>query len=252
MSSSLTDQRDDRLTLAETRALIARAQEGDLAAQEKLTEANLRLVAAIARRYVDRGASFDDLFQSGCIGLLKAVRGFDLNQSVAFSTYAVPHILGEIRRFLREDRPIKVARDLLLLSQKVVSAREELSQSLGRSPTPDEVAAKIGISKEQVVEALDAVTPVMSLHEPIAGESEAELTLAHMIPASTSQITPAERMALHQIILQLPIQDRQLVILRFMMRLSQVDIARRLGCSQAHVSRMEVKVKQRLRQMWEA
>lgn len=239
------------LSHAEVRALIARAQAGDTAAKERLVEANLRLVGAVARRFSAPAEQWDDLFQSGCIGLIKAIDAFDLRFDVKLSTYAVPYILGEIKGYLRAAHPLKLPRTVLDVGRRAADARDRLAQALGRSPTPQEVAAEMGLPKEEVLAALDALAPVASLHQPVFAHDESPRTLAETIEAEEPRDT-LDAIALRETLSRLSAEDRHYVILRFFKRHTQVEVAQILQRSQAHVSRMEARIRKRLRILWYA
>lgn len=250
-SSRLTLPEAPHLSPEETRELIRRAQAGDAAARERLVEGNLKLVMSVARRFLGRDKELDDLFQAGCLGLMRAIDRFDLAYDVAFSTYAVPLIIGEIQRFLREDRLIKAGRSLREAASRVVEARDFLGQLLGRSPTPEEVARHVGLSREEVVVALDAVAPVASLDEPLEAE-EGQGTLLELLHPEEVTVGSVERIALRQVLEALRQDEREFIIARFFRKLSQTQLAELLGCSQAHVSRMEKRIRERLRALWES
>ncbi len=241
-----------RLGVQEVRELIQLAQSGDAEARERLVEANLRLVMSVARRFTGRGRELDDLFQAGCIGLMRAIERFDLEYDVAFSTYAVPLITGEIQRFLREDQPIKVSRSLRSMASQVTEARELLTQQLGRSPTPEEVAAHIGATREEVVAALDAVSPVTSLDEAFEDDEGQGLSLKDRLHRDEDAPGDVERIALRQVLERLNEDEREFVIARYVYQRSQTEIAEALGCSQAHISRLEKRIRERLRRLWES
>lgn len=236
----------------ECRELIARAQAKDQAAKERLVEANLRLVMSVARRFGGRGKELDDLFQVGCLGLMRAIERFDLRYEVAFSTYAVPLIVGEIQRYLREDQPVKISRSLQSLAGRVAEARELLAVRMGRSPTPAEVAEHLQVPKEEVVAALEAAVPVKSLDEPLEDEEGQASPLLERVPAHDETPGRIEHLALRQVLAALRDDEREFVIARYVRRMSQTELAQLLGCSQAHVSRMERKILDRLRRLWEA
>lgn len=239
-----------RLSPPETRALIARAREGDREARERLIEANLRLVMSVARRFLGRGRELEDLFQAGCVGLMRAVDRFDLGYDVAFSTYAVPLIAGEIQRFLREDRPFRVSRALQALASRVEEARNALSHELGRSPTPAEVAERLGVPKEDVVAALEAAAPVASLDQTLEDDEGQGTPLIDRVRVEEEAPLPIEHLALRQVLQALKEKERELVIARFVRRMSQAEVAAAMGCSQPHVSRMERRILDRLRRLW--
>lgn len=230
------------LSPAETRALLARAQAGDREARDRLVEANLRLVASVAQRFVGRGIEFEDLFQIGCLGLVKAIDRFDLRYDVRFSTYAVPVIIGEIRQWLRQDRPVRVGRSLQDLAARAVRCRAQLTQRLGRTPTAAELAAALAVAKEDVVAALDAWQPVQSLDEALpAGDGE-PLRRGDGITGSADGEDLVEHAALKAAMARLDEWERRLILLRFFLDLPQTEAARRLGVSQAHVSRTEQRI----------
>ena len=168
------------LTNEETKELIRRAQEGDAGAQERLTLCNTALVKSIVKRYLNRQVEYDDLFQIGCMGLVKAIRNFDLSYDVRFSTYAVPMIAGEIKRFLRDDGMIKVSRSLKELAAQAAAAREKLSAERGRDVGVSEIAAELGVDAEEVAAALEAARPHMSIYEPAYGDNSDALMLDHV------------------------------------------------------------------------
>ena len=159
------------LTAAETNALLRRAKDGDKAAREKLVEGNLRLVLSVLQRFAGRGENADDLFQVGCVGLLKAIDNFDITQNVRFSTYGVPMIIGEIRRYLRDNSALRVSRSMRDTAYRVLQAREKLQREQQREPTVEQIARELDISREEVVFAMDAVCDPVSLFEPIYSDS---------------------------------------------------------------------------------
>lgn len=233
------------------RFLIEAAQRGDEAARSEVVEANLRLVVSIARRFQGT-ADPDDLFQAGCIGLLRAVERFDPGCGTAFSTFAVPLILGEIREHLRKEQPLKVGKGLLALGARAQQASEQLAQELGRSPTPAEVAGRLGVAPEDVVMALDALKPARSLDEPLAGDDEGERELGSLISSESDAPQRIESLALAQLLAKLRPEERAFIRARFFERLSQSELAARIGRSQAYVSRMERRILLRLRRLWDA
>lgn len=237
------------LSKEETRALLAAAQQGDAEARRQLVEANLRLVASIVQRFRAYGADQDDLFQVGSLGLIKAIDKFDLSFDVAFSTYAVPLIVGEIRHYLRENQPLRIGRALRDLALQAAQARERLTQELGRSPTADEIAAAIGAPREEVVMALDAQQPLASLDQPIDPDDSRSVPLGDAIPAEP-EVDPGESLALAQILRHLSAEERTIVALRYLQRLPQTEVAALIRRSQAHVSRLEKRIIERLRQLW--
>lgn len=231
----------------ETRALLARAQAGDREARDRLVEANLRLVASVASRFVGRGLEFDDLYQIGCMALVRAIERFDLRYEVRFSTYAVPVIMGEIRQRLRQEHPLRIGRSLQDLAARAAQSRAALTQRLGRPPTAAEIAQDLQVDKEDVVAALDARRTVQSLDEglPDAGD---ELRLGDRLAAPQDAEGFVDRLALRAAMARLDEWERRLLVLRFFLDLPQTEAARRLGVSQAHVSRTEQRLLRALRQ----
>lgn len=221
--------------------LLERAKAGDTAAEETLMRENMGLVKSVAARFLGRGAEFEDLCQLGSIGMLKAIRNFDTSYGTAFSTYAVPLIIGEIKRFLRDDGMIKVSRELRQKGAYLLRRREEFTAENGREPTVTELAQYCGCSVEEAVEGLDAGNAVLSFSEPVG-----ERALEDLI--GTDNIDElCEREALRQAILELPKEEKQLVLLRFYRGYSQQKAGEVLGMTQVKVSRTEKKVLEKLR-----
>ena len=239
-----------------TRELIRRAQGGDRSARDELVEANLKLVLSVVRRFCGQGqgADPDDLFQVGCLGLIKAIERFDLAYEVAFSTYAVPLIIGELRRHLRSDHPIRVSRSLKETGQAAQRARERLEQSLGRPPTVEEIAREVGVDAQTAVMAIEALARPQSLDEPQGpGDGDGPpLYLKDRVASEDICEKPVISLALAQVLARLPDFERRLIEIRFIEGVSQVTAARRLGCSQAHISRTERRAIERLRRLWHA
>lgn len=230
----------------ENLALIERAQEGDEEALSRLIETNMGLVKSIATRFCGRGTDFEDLVQIGCMGLIKAVRTFDLARGCVLSTYALPLIFGEIRRFLRDDGPIKVSRVQKRLAASIMAEKERLA-SLGMTDVPLSLLAKnCGVSNEEAAEALDALAPLRSLSEPLAGDDGN--TLENTLADEDGQEKFFERVALSAAIEKLPGLKRKIIILRYFKDCSQEKTARILGLSQVKVSREEKKILSFLRE----
>ncbi|NLA59455.1 MAG: SigB/SigF/SigG family RNA polymerase sigma factor [Firmicutes bacterium] len=235
------------LTSEELQSLLAHAKAGNAVAREQLVEANLRLAMSIAQRFSGRG-ELDDLFQVACIGLVKAIDNFDLSYNVQFSTYAVPVILGEIRRFLREDGTIKLGRTLREKAAAVIRTRDCLEQQFGRAPTPKEIGDVLGMEREEVVEALEAVAPIMSIHEVIHEDGESSLHLEDKLGVEPESDIWIENYALKQACEELSPRDRAIVILRFVQERTQSEVAEMLGISQGQVSRLEKRITGLLRE----
>ncbi len=222
-------------TLSSAEVLRA-AREGDEAACEKVLLENNGLIWSVVRRYTGRGVELDDLYQLGCMGFLKAVRGFDPEYGTQFSTYAVPKIAGEIRRFLRDDGPVKVSRSLRERGTMIRAARERLSGKLGREPALSELSQATGLSPEEIAAAETANEPVVSLQ---AGNGEDGLTLEGVLTAGNEEEGVLEKISLRAAIASLPDRERQVLVLRYYRGMTQVDAARVLGVSQVQVSRLE-------------
>jgi RNA polymerase sporulation-specific sigma factor len=231
---------------AEVKRLIALSQSGDADARDKLVQANIRLVWSVVQRFLNRGYEPEDLFQIGCIGLLKSVDKFDLSYDVKFSTYAVPMIIGEIQRFLRDDGTLKVSRSLKELANKVRKTKDELSKGLGRQPTIGEVAERLGISPEEVVFAQEANKPPASIHETVFENDGDPITLMDQI-ADESGEHWFDRLALSEAIGTLSERERLIVYLRYYRDQTQSEVASRLGISQVQVSRLEKKILQTIK-----
>lgn len=224
-------------------------QQGDPEARRRLIEANLRLVHSIVRRFNHRWGDPDDLFQVGCIGLMKAIDGFDPRRGVRFSTYAVPVIIGEIRRHFREQSSIRVSRGLRALGQRVEETQRRLSQELGRSPSVDEIAKRLEIPPEEVAAAQEANRPPESLDQVAASPDGEGLSLYDQLGDAAPELARlVDSLALRQALQALPGWERRLVALRYLQRRSQSETARELGVSQAHVSRAERRILAQLRE----
>ncbi|MBN2984371.1 MULTISPECIES: RNA polymerase sporulation sigma factor SigF [Cohnella] len=231
---------------AEVKRLIALSQSGDSAARETLVSNNIRLVWSVVQRFSGRGYDSEDLFQIGCIGLLKSVDKFDLGYDVKFSTYAVPMIIGEIQRFLRDDGTLKVSRSLKEMANRIRKAKDELSKRLGRQPTIGEVADEIGSTPEDIVFAQEANKPPTSIHETVFENDGDPITLMDQI-ADESQEKWFDKMALTQAIQSLSDRERLIVFLRYFRDQTQSEVASRLGISQVQVSRLEKKILQNIK-----
>lgn len=230
----------------EVKRLIALSQSGDNLARDRLVSCNVRLVWSVVQRFLNRGYEAEDLFQIGCIGLLKSVDKFNLSYDVKFSTYAVPMIIGEIQRFLRDDGTLKVSRSLKELANKVRKMKDELSKTLGRLPTINEVAEQLGITPEEVVFAQEANKPLSSIHETVFENDGDPITLMDQI-ADESQEKWFEKLALNEAIGGLSERERLIVYLRYYRDQTQSEVAERLGISQVQVSRLEKKILQLIR-----
>lgn len=231
-----------------TLALIKRAHEGDKAAREQLVEENLGLVFTIVKRFTGRGTEMEDLIQIGSIGLLKAIDHFDLNYDVKFSTYAVPMIAGEVKRFLRDDGMLKVSRMLKETAYKTSIAREILEKSLGREPTLEEIEKEAGIAKEEIVLAMEAAAEVESLQKPVYQGDGTTLYLEDRLEERENRNEKIlNEMLLQQLLGILDEKERRLIELRYFQEKTQSEIASELSMTQVQVSRMEKKILQKMR-----
>ena len=231
-----------------TIALIKRSHDGDKEAREQLVEENVGLVWCVVKRFYGRGTEAEDLFQIGSIGLLKAIAKFDLSYDVKFSTYAVPMISGEIKRFLRDDGMIKVSRSLKELAYKSVQAREKLTDRLGREPTLEELAKETGVDKEEIVQAMEAGGEVESLYRPIHQKEGSEIRLLDRIEErERKEDKILDTMVLKQLLETLDAKERQLIYLRYFADRTQSDVGKIMGISQVQVSRMEKRIIENLR-----
>lgn len=233
----------------DTLELIQRAQEGDKEARDRVVTENMGLVWSIVRRFANRGYEMEDLFQIGSIGLIKAIDKFDIAFDVRFSTYAVPMITGEIKRFLRDDGMIKVSRTLKETAYKVRSVHDELFARLGREPALEEVSRETGIPPEDIIMALEAGAEVESLYKTIyQGDGNAIYLIDKIEETKNENESLVNRMALKEIMDSLEEKDRKLIDLRYFRDKTQTDIARELGISQVQVSRLEKKILKTMRE----
>ena len=228
------------LTAAETDALLRSAKNGDSAARERLVEGNLRLVLSVLQRFSGRGENADDLFQVGCVGLLKAIDNFDISQNVRFSTYGVPMIIGEIRRYLRDNSSIRVSRSMRDTAYRVLQAREKLQREQQREPTVEQIARELGIPREEVVFAMDAVCDPVSLFEPIYSDSgDAVCVMDQVRDSRNTDEDWLEQIALKEAMSRLSARERLILALRYSDGKTQMEVSGEIGISQAQVSRLE-------------
>ena len=228
------------LSNEETIALLRRTKEGDMEARERLINGNLRLVLSVIQKFSNRGENPDDLFQVGCVGLIKAIDGFDLNQPVRFSTYGVPMIIGEIRRYLRDNSAIRVSRSMRDTAYKVMQAREKLMAQTQKEPTVEQIAQALDIPREDVVFAMDAIVEPVSLYDPIYEHGGD--TICVMDQVSDNRNTDdswLEKIALKEALKRLGQRERRILALRFYEGKTQMEVSNEVGISQAQVSRLE-------------
>lgn len=229
-------------------ALIARAQAGDQDAKQQLVEDNSGLIWSVARRFLGRGAEADDLYQLGCLGFLKAVEGFDLQYGTQFSTYAVPKISGEIRRFLRDDGAVKVSRSLKEQAATIKATRNRLTGALGREPTIQEISRQTGFSPEEIALAETATAATESIQKETGEEG---FTLENILTDTESEERMVEKIALRQAIEALPDREKTVIKLRYFHALTQQRVAKVMDVSQVQVSRIEKKAIAMLRELME-
>ncbi len=228
--------------------LIMLAHSGDKTARDRLVEENMGLVWSIVRRFAGRGCETEDLFQIGSIGLIKAIDKFDTSYDVRFSTYAVPMIAGEIRRFLRDDGMIKVSRSVKEMGMKVSAAREKLTDALGREPTLEEIAGSVGASREEVAASLEAGAQVESLYAPAGGDETNLSLLDRLSQESRENEEVLDRMVLKKLLASLGEKERELIVRRYFYGQTQTKIAGQMGISQVQVSRMEKRILKKMRE----
>lgn len=236
------------------RELFIRLQQhGELSAREELINGNLRLVLSVIKRFNNRGEYVDDLFQVGCIGLMKSIDNFDLGHNVRFSTYAVPMIIGEIRRYLRDNNPIRVSRSLRDTAYKALQVREKLTSKTSKEPTPMEIAEEMGISHADIVLALDAIQDPVSLFEPIYNDGGDPIFVMDQISdEKNKEETWDDKLSLKEGMHQLKEREKNILNKRFFQGKTQMEVAEEIGISQAQVSRLEKSaIKQMNKEMFE-
>ncbi len=225
----------------ETMALLRRTKEGDQEARRQLIEGNLRLVLSVIQRFSGRGENADDLFQVGCVGLIKAIDNFDINQPVRFSTYGVPMIIGEIRRYLRDNSAIRVTRSMRDTAYRVLQVRDRLVAETQREPTVEQIAKELDIPREDVVFAMDAIMDPVSLYDPVYSDGGGD-TLCVMDQVRDTKNTDenwTDRIALKEAMKRLDPRERRILSLRFYEGKTQMEVSAEVGISQAQVSRLE-------------
>lgn len=236
----------------ETMRLIRLAQEGDKGAREQVVAGNMGLVWSVVRHFANRGYELEDLYQIGCIGLLKAIDKFNLDYEVRFSTYAVPMVTGEIKRFLRDDGMIKVSRSVKELAVRVRGIRERLTWELGREPGIEEIAKQAGASKEEVAASLEAAADVESLYRPVGTGDDQNLCLMDRLPDQRQeQEEVLNKIVLKQLLDQLGERERDIILRRYFENQTQTQIAEQLHISQVQVSRLEKKILRQMREYLE-
>lgn len=224
---------------SEKMELLHRVKDGDMQAREELINGNLRLVLSVIQRFAGRGESPDDLFQVGCIGLIKAIDNFDITQPVRFSTYAVPMIQGELRRYLRDNSPVRVSRSMRDLAYRAMQSRERLTTSNGSEPTIEQIAKDIGVPRQEVVIALEAISEPISLYEPVFSDSGDTIYVLDQLGDHNDDENWLDEISLKEAIRALGPREKHILNLRFFRGKTQVEVAKEIGISQAQVSRLE-------------
>ncbi len=223
----------------EKEELLIRIREGDQQARQEMINGNLRLVLSVVQKFTNRGENLDDLFQVGCIGLIKAIDHFDPSMNVKFSTYGVPMIIGEIRRFLRDNNSIRVSRSMRDTAYKAMQIREKLANENMREPTIEQIAQEMGRSREEVVFALEAIVEPVSLYEPVYSDGGDTIYVMDQIGDTTDDRSWLEEISLKESIEKLGEREKKILSMRYMMGKTQMEVAKEIGISQAQVSRLE-------------
>lgn len=227
--------------------LIKRAHNGDKAARDEMIQGNLKLVLSVIQRFSNRGEPLDDLFQVGCMGLIKAIDNFNTDLQVRFSTYAVPMIIGEVRRYLRDNNSVRVSRSLRDTAYKAIQVRERLSNELNREPKVEEIAKELDINKEDVVIALEAIVEPVSLYEPVYNEGGDAIYVMDQIGDRNTPDSWMDEIMIRDSIKKLSQREKNILNLRFMLGKTQTEVAKEIGISQAQVSRLEKSVLKRIK-----
>lgn len=232
----------------EKEQLLYRIKEGDKKAEELFIKGNLRLVLSVLQRFWSRGENPDDLFQVGCVGLIKSIRNFDLSLGLKFSTYAVPMILGEIRRYLRDNNMVRVSRSVRDVAYKALAVKEKMAYELSREPTTEEIARALNMPSEEIAAALDAIVDPVSLFEPVYSEGSDTIYVMDQVgDTKNSDDNWMEEILIKESISKLPVREKQIIALRFLEGKTQMEVADEIGISQAQVSRLEKGALQRIK-----
>lgn len=227
--------------------LIKRAHNSDKAARDEMIQGNLKLVLSVIQRFSNRGEPLDDLFQVGCMGLIKAIDNFNTDLQVRFSTYAVPMIIGEVRRYLRDNNSVRVSRSLRDTAYKAIQVRERLSNELNREPKVEEIAKELDINKEDVVIALEAIVEPVSLYEPVYNEGGDAIYVMDQIGDRNTPDSWMDEIMIRDSIKKLSQREKNILNLRFMLGKTQTEVAKEIGISQAQVSRLEKSALKRIK-----
>ena len=239
------------LTNTEKNELLIKIKDGDNSAREKFINGNLRLVLSVIQRFNGRGENIDDLFQVGCVGLIKAIDNFDISLNVQFSTYAVPMIIGEIRRHLRDNNPIRVSRSMRDLAYKALQAKEKLLKETQKEPTIEQIAKELGVDKEEIVISLDSIQDPVSLQEPVYNDGSESIYLMDQVKDSknTDELW-TENLSLAEAMKKLNTREKAIISRRFFDGRTQMEVAEEIGISQAQVSRLEKSAIDRIKKLY--
>lgn len=232
---------------SEKNELLKKARAGDAKAREELIKGNLRLVLSVVQRFQNRGESMDDLFQVGVIGLIKAIDNFNLDLDVRFSTYAVPMCIGEIRRYLRDDNPVRVSRSMRDTAYKAMQVKEQLINANGKEPTIEEIAEKLEMKKSDVVLALEAIVDPVSLYEPVYNDGGDTIYIMDQVGDNSTDKDWVDEISIKDELKNLDPRERMIMYLRFMQGKTQMEVAKEVGISQAQVSRLEKNALKRIK-----
>lgn len=233
---------------AEKEKLLKRVKDGDRLAREALINGNLRLVLSVIQRFTNRGENLDDLFQVGCIGLIKSIDNFDITQNVRFSTYAVPMIIGEIRRYLRDNNSIRVSRSIKDTAYKAMQVKERLLSKNQNEPTVQEIAKELEIPAEDVVIALESIVNPISLYDPVYSDGGDTIYVLDQVGDNNDDNNWLDEIALKEAIKNLSVREKHILSLRFMQGKTQMEVSEEIGISQAQVSRLEKSALQKIRE----
>lgn len=236
------------LSEAEKERLLRLAKEGDKSARNELIQGNLRLVLSVIKRFAGRGENPDDLFQIGCIGLIKSIDHFDITQNVRFSTYAVPMIIGEIRRYLRDNNSIRVSRSIKDMAYRAMQAKEKLTAALSREPTVSEIADELQVPRSDVVLALESVVEPMSLYEPVFSDGGDTIYVLDQVGDKSDESGWLDEIAFKEAMKNLTDREKKILSLRFLHGKTQMEVSKEIGISQAQVSRLEKGVIEKIKQ----
>lgn len=239
------------LSNKEKEELLKRIKEGDKEAREEFINGNLRLVLSVVQRFGGRGENADDLFQIGCVGLIKSIDNFDTTLNVQFSTYAVPMIIGEIRRYLRDNNPIRVSRSIRDMAYKALQVKEKLFREMGREPKIEEIAKELGVNKEEIIISLDAIQDPISLQEPIYNEETEKIYIMDQVKdnKNTDELW-AENITIAEAMKRLNEREKTIINKRIFDGRTQIEVAEEIGISQAQVSRLEKTAIERIKNMY--